>query len=279
MPRRSRFEIVLDTSYFTPDALQHRAFLAMAMNGWARWLREHLGVSFRKIVTEHNAGAVVAGGELEYLEPFTFTDADTIECDVGVKAYRGGAFLRLELDVTGAGKPIARVIGTMRPVLIGGGPGLEAVPGNLPAPLLERFQPDELETGSVRLQVPELVEDVEDSGRLLASVEQPLFIHRHRIEAADQWSFVEFTSFGEIGREALCFKFAKEHPALGAALGRQLKSSRFQPSRPLFVFDEAKLETRAYLSAATGDLVFVHRVTPSIGTQRPNLLGIETLRS
>src|SRR5688500_19032051 len=106
MARRTRFEGILDTSFFTADGVQHRTFLAMAMNGWARWLREHLNLSFRQLVFEHPAGVVVAGGDLEYLEPFKFLHADLIEADVGVKAYRGGAFLRLALEARRAGRPI-----------------------------------------------------------------------------------------------------------------------------------------------------------------------------
>src|SRR5580704_6262927 len=166
--RTVRMEFVLDTSAFTPEQIQPRFLLWMAMNGWAQWLKAH-AISFRNLLLEHKTGVVVLGGELEYLEPMRFFDADTLVADCGVSVLKSGGIIQAELTVwTPEHKKAVAIRASCRPVQIAD-MSLGATAGNLPASVLAAFQPDEISAAAPVRPVPGLVEEIQSKGKLVAS--------------------------------------------------------------------------------------------------------------
>lgn len=277
MPRRTRFEVVLDTSHFSPTSLHPRFLLENGMQGWARWLREHL-VSFRKLVSEYSVGVVVGSGEVEWQEPLTFMDADAVEVDAGVTAARGGSILAIDVKVSALGRAVGHVTALLRPVAISGDGTLGAMSSRLKGELLARFQPDEILPELAPRVARRLAGAAEEAGAPLLEWEQPLYVHRHMVEAADQWSFIDTAAIAQQARENLCSQKVETAAAAQRGMGADLRRFSMDLSRPLFVYDRAIIRTCAYAYPEPKDLLFVHRIVSSIGSGKPHAVLTEELR-
>jgi hypothetical protein len=277
MPRRSRFEVVLDTSHFSPAGLHPRFMLANAMQGWVRWLREHM-VSFRRLISEHSVGVVVCSGEAEWQEPLGFMDSDVIEAEAGVSAVKAGAMLAIDVDFSALGRKVGKVKALLRPVAISGDGSLGALSSRLKGDLLARFQPDEILGETAPRFARKLAAEAEESGAPLLESEQPLYVHRHMVEVADQWSFVETGAIAEAARENLCAQQVTTAPVAQRGMGAALRRFSIDLTRPLFVYDRAIIRTRAYAFPGPEDLIFVHRIVSSIGSGKPHAVLTEEVR-
>ncbi len=268
-------QYVLDTSMFTPEQLQPRTAMWLAMNGWAAWMKEY-AVSFRRLIIEHGTGVVVLGGELEYHEPFRFADADTMSSESSVRLFKGGNIVQLDNTVYNKdGNKAIVTRGVCRVVRIAD-MAMGALPGGLPPEILGMFKPDEIEQASPPKPVGAMIAEIEKTGTLLVSAEHPLFIHRHHVEVADQWSYIESIGFAETGRELTCRAHRKEIPQLNKGLGVALKSFWIELSRPMFVYDGATIATSVY--QYNGELAFVHRINSPTGGGKPHALMLERTR-
>ena len=78
----------------------------MTWNGYARWLRDHY-VSMPKLIGEHHLGMVIVAANIDYLESFTFFEADLLDVEVSVKL-RAGKFLDLEVAFRDNDRTIAQ---------------------------------------------------------------------------------------------------------------------------------------------------------------------------
>lgn len=277
MPRRTRFEVVLDTSHFSPTSLHPRFLLANAMQGWARWLREHM-VSFRRLISEHSVSMVVCSGEVEWHEPLGFMDADGVEAEAGVTVAKAGAMLAIDVDFSARGRKVGRGRALLRPVAISGDGSLGALSSRLKGDLLARFQPDEILAEVAPRVARKLAGAAEEAGAPLLEWEQPLYVHRHMVEVADQWSFIETAAIAEEARENLCAQQAASAPAAQRGMGADLRRFSMDLSRPLFVYDRAIVRTRAYAFPEPKDLLFVHRIVSSIGSGKPHAVLTEEIR-
>ena len=262
MARNSVFEVVYDTSLFTPLQLQSRSLLSLAFSGWAQWLKEHL-VSFPRMIREHHCSVVIVGVECEYLAPFGFFDADSLQVVTTVKARKGGHILECHNQFVGADKAVAAVRWLLRPVLLIDEVSLAATPGKLTDELLARFQEDEVDFESPPRLVPQAVETILAQGTVLEEGQLPFVVHRHFCELADQWCFVDVAAHIGAARESLVLSRGEHSPDLRKGLSRPLSKINFELRRPYFLADGGVVATTAYQMDDT--LAFVHRLLSSNG--------------
>jgi hypothetical protein len=271
MPRSVTFQMPFDTSMFTPVQLQPRGLLSLAMSGWARWIHEHL-VPFPTLVAEHHTSTVVAGIQLEYLEPLRFLDADLLQATAAVSAHRAGSTLDLVLDYSARARPIARVRLVLVPVHVEDVESLAAVPQRLSAELLGRFDADELAVDPAHRRMREQLHTVEQQ-KPAYETRTPFTIHRHTCEVADQWSYIELPGLVEPGREAISLNPPPELGELRAGVSQRLIRFDAELRRPFFVFDSGTLVTRAYVGPSR--IAYVHELWSSQQGNRPHATVIE----
>lgn len=263
MGRSITFAVPSDTSLFTPVQLQSRGLLRLAMEGWARWIREHL-FSFAKLVHEHRFGVVVTGIQLQYLEPLRFEHDRDLEIEAAVRAVKAGALLEVTLRYRdSSGKDVARALVMVRPVLLSGDASMSATPGPVPPELLRRFEPDEVDPKGPARAVPGLVQAAEALGPPLATGQYTLKLWRHLCEVADQWSFIETAGFFGAGRESLIAARGGELPVLRGGLSLPLSHLDVELARAGFLLDELHVETQAW--EQQGRPLFVHRLKTPAG--------------
>lgn len=259
------YEVPVDTSMCSPQQVHPWSLMTLSMNGWARWLRACL-VPFRALVREHGTGVVIVGYDLEYLEPFTFFDADAFDITVTTRVRDDGGLLCFDLDyVSPKGRwARARVVG--RIVRISDEGSLAARPGVLPAALLDRFGAEDRFSGSVPRVLDQHTRDVEWSSELSSD----LRVHRGHCEAADQWSFTELPRVVAEVRESWALG-AGDDPRASSGLGAPVRRLVAELTYPLFIFDAATVST----GVDTAGLRYLHRIH---GASRVHATVYEELR-
>lgn len=257
MARISTFETATDTSQFTAMQIQPKTLLSLTWNGYARWLREHL-ISFPNLIKDHGFGTAVLGISIDYLEPMSFFDTDTLSVTVALKVRREASRLQVNIDFFGAGKHAAKTSLLLCPLEIGDPETLAASPTRVPEDLLGRFEPDEIDPASPERRVPNLVQEIKDSGNLLTEGEGCFTIHHHLCEVAEQWSFIEVPNIVESIREPLALDRHEEIPGLRQCLSQPLRSFNVELNRPYFVFESGQVKTQAFL--VQDRLTFVHQL-------------------
>lgn len=269
----SRFEVVCDTSLFTALQLQTRFFGQVGISGWARWLREH-AVPFRQLISEHRLGVVVMAVSIEHLHPLNFFDADILEVVSVADVIRSG-MVRLTSDIYAEKKLCAHSWCALRPVLIDGKDGsLAASPTRIQGNLLDFFLPaNYLPEWSPPRSARDWSQRVSKEGQFLAEHQEHRMVSRHECEAADQWSFFEVPLMAAASRERMVQGKAWEVPKLQDGLSRTLKALYYEMSRPLFVFDQLVVGSRAY--GYEGGLVCVHTITGATANRRQNAIIVE----
>lgn len=256
MPRAIEFEVVTDTSHFTPLQLQPRVLLALSFNAMSRWIKAHL-VSFPQLIREHRFSVVIVGASIKYGEPLGFFDGDALQIKAAMRCVKRGARLQLDAEFRGAGRAAAAVRILFCPVEIVDPLSLAAQPRKFSAQLLGKFQPDEVDAAPPEETLPKLKEEVERCP-LLASHTSSFKVHRHHCEVADQWAFLEVPCLiGENG-ETMALERAAQIPELKAVLSRPLRSFDMELSRPYFWFQPGRAETHVY--RAPEGLALVHRL-------------------
>ena len=258
MTHQIQFEVPVDTSHFTARQLQQRTLLSLSWNGYARWLKEHV-VSLPRLIKEYHLGTVIIGAHIDYIAPFTFFDDDSLKVNVEVRPW-AGQILELNVSFCGAGQNVVQVYILLYPVAIQEHQTLAAVPTRIPKELLPKFHPDEddLSRSVPNLEIPELVQQVEQTGRLLMKEGGTFTIHNHLIEVAEQWAFIETPGIVQAIREPLILTRLEKTPALSRALSQPMQSFRAEFHHPYYVFDQGQVETKAYLWQ--DKLAFIHRL-------------------
>lgn len=256
MVRTHTFAAPVDTSYFTALQIQPRTALALTWNGYARWLKEYL-VSFPTLIKDEKCGTVILGIEMDYPERVGFFDSDALEVEIGLRARRGGSRLALTSSFRSAGKVAVRVAINLCPLEIVDPLSLAARPAKLPPHLLAKFNADEVDEGSPERGLPQWLAMVE-KGRLLCERTSGFTIHHHFCEVAEQWSFVEVAAIVEGSREPMALDEGGKHPLLRESLRKPLSRMSTELSAPYFVFEEGRVQTRAY--DVDGRLHFIHRL-------------------
>jgi hypothetical protein len=257
VPRATVFEVIADTSHFTPLQLQPRAILALSFNGMSRWLREHL-VSFPSLLRDHRASLVILAAGIVYEEPLRFFDGDGFSVRATLRVLRGGTRAELVAEFTGGRGRAATARILVCPVRIDDPVSLAAAPAPLPDALLRLLSPDEVDPSSPPRPLVELKSRIEAAGERLAAVRCPFVIHRHLCEVADQWAFFEVPGLVGAGRESLALARGQELPALRAALAEPLAQIEIELTKPYFWFQQGEVESTAHLWE--GRLALIHRL-------------------
>lgn len=272
MPRATVFEVVADTSHFTPLQLQPRAILALSFNGMARWLREHL-VSFPELIGEHRCSLVILGAGVTYEAPLGFFDGAAFEVRVALRILRGGTRAELTAEIHGRRGRAASARILLCPVRIEESTSLAATPAPLDPALLARLQQDEIDPSSPARPLGDLKSRIEQSGEPLAVGTSDFVTHRHLCEVADQWAFFEVPGLIGAGREALAHERGVEIKALRDALSRPLAQLELELMRPYFWFQPGKIETTAYRWEHR--LALVHRLLSPVPGAELHGLAVE----
>ncbi len=256
MARRSRFAVPTDTCLFSPLQLQPESILRIGMTALATCINTQL-VDWRRLKQEHRTTVVIVGVRCDYRRPFDFFSAPRIDVEAGLTARRGGRFLQLDCRLGPAEAPFATLTVLNRPVRLSGTEALDATPTDLPAPLLARFAADERDDGPVVRPVVDQLSDVERSGELLDRGECGFTVSRADCEIADQWQNVRLPGWLAAGRERLAF--ATTDPRVKTGLRQPMSSLYAEFRRPMYLGDEGRVHTRAYVSGA-GTVTFAHEV-------------------
>jgi hypothetical protein len=228
------------------------------MAGWAHFLLMHVK-SFRTLLQVHHFGVVVVGIVIDYHEPLTFFDCDTLLTTAGVRLRKGGDLLELSVTVDGAGRRAATVLLTLMPLVVSDGEDLGARPEKMSQKLLDTFafSADETDLSTPARPMPGLLRQWQNV-QIFCQGKTAFCLHRTLCEVADQWSFIEVPALCGAGRESLILAQAKDRPQLRAGLSRPLRRLVAELQKPYFVFDEGFVETRAYELSET--LTFVHEL-------------------
>lgn len=258
MTRTLRFDLTLDTSHFTGQQLQQRTLLSLAWNGYARWLKQYV-VSLPQLIQEHQLGTVIVGAKIDYLEPFTFFEADTLQIEVAVRPW-ARQILALNACFYGAERPVAQVTLLLYPVAIEETHTLAAVPTRIPNYLLPLFQGDIMDDLDLMptIEAEALAQQIEREGQLLATDSGNFMVHNHLIEVAEQWAFIETPAIVQAARGPLVLNRHEELPQLRRALSHPLQRYDMELYRPFFVYDLGCVQTTAYQWQEK--LAFIHRL-------------------
>ncbi len=259
MVRRTRFDLVLDTSHFTPLQLQTRTLLQVSFNALSRWLKEHL-VAFARLIQDHSLSVVIMGAGVRYGEPLGFFDGDSVQVDAGCRLVRDASRIVLDVSFSAAGREVANVTILLCPVRIDDPASLAASPTKVGGDVLGRFAAGEVQPGSPERALPPIVRAIESEGALLARAVSSFVVHRHLCEVADQWAFIEVPALVGAGREAMARDGAAAE--VSASLGRPLRAFDMELLRPYFWFQGGQVESRAF--RWNGTLAVVHRLLSSV---------------
>lgn len=260
---------------FTPLQLQPQVLARWVMEGWARWIDEYL-VSFPRLIRDHRLSIVYAGLQISYVRPLRFHDAERLNNSMTVTVHGGGKLMVLTLRVCTGDTEVARAVAVVRTVNIEDADTLSARPGVLSPAILQRFAPDEVSDARTSRYVADLARSIEDQGRLVATGEHPLFVHRHVCEVADQWSFIDLPAHVAASREQLALERGHENRVLLRGLEQPLGTLDAEYRRPFYAFDAGRVVTRVYEHA--GELGFVHELLSDIGNRAPHAVVVERFR-
>jgi hypothetical protein len=273
LPRLAKFQITVDTSFFTPLQLQPRTALSLTWNSFARWLHEHL-VSFPELIGKEHVGAVIMSIGVRYFDDVRFFDCPVIDVSASVVALGGGSRLQLVTALHSGARRISEVTLLLCPVRVEEPLSLAARPAPLPRHLLDRLSPDEQVDAKPERRVPRLLERIRGNGRSLGVGQSQFIVDRHLCEVADQWSFVELPCVCESSRNALAFAHLAAEPNLRHALDTRLERFDVELTKPYFSFDHGRIDSHAY--ELDGGVYFVHELSSSGAITARHGVVIET---
>lgn len=257
MTRATVFRATTDTTFFTPLQIQPRAMLSLASNAWARWLQDR-GTSQRGLLHAHRFGIVVVGIHLRYEEPMTFFDGDALDVQMLARVRKERSLMEGRVSYTSGARQVGSAVILVRPIALGDVESLAALPTLVTDHVLSLFDADEIDPSAPQRVVPNLLRQLEADGRTIGSGETSLTFHRHLCEVADQWAFTDIPTLVGAARENLVMSGSSAEGALRDGLRKPMREFIAELRQPFYVFDKARIETRAY--ALGDDVYFVHRL-------------------
>jgi acyl-CoA thioesterase FadM len=252
---------------FTHLQLKPRVAFSFAFMGWSAWLIEH-ALSHAALIRDHATGFVPIGLEIDYLQPTTFYDCESLVVTARVGTWNPRRFHSLqEVDVrltTGCGVPVARIhlqevcVRIESPDTLAGAPG--RVPAGLAAMLLD--SPDEIDERPVLLNRG--ASRVPANAEAIGGFRHEFVVYRHACEVADQWYSEHVCDYLGDAREAMVLQQVREQPSLLAGLARRIERISIGLRRPYMLFDRGEVATHAYLAGP--ETHFVHQLLTESGT-------------
>jgi len=257
--RTVKFEVPVDTGFFTPIQVQPRILTSLAWNALARWLRAHV-VSPSLMVEDHRIGLVVLGFQMQYDTSPTFLNTEALSVQASLSVRSRGKRLVLDTRFADAvtGEPAANLEVILLPVRIDEPQSLAAEPAELSEELLARFAEDEIKRGPTPRYLHRLASEVRRDGELISERSHDFVMHRHLCEVADQWAWYELPCILECTREPLAFEGMGDQPLMRRVLSEPLKRSAAEFTRPYYWSDRGRIQSRAY--AWRGQVALVHEL-------------------
>ncbi len=270
MGRILKFDMPVDTGYFTPVQVQPRILTSLTWNALARWLKEY-AISPSVMINKEHFGLVVLGFDIQQFKALKFADAEVLEIMTSLEVLKNGSRVRLANEFRNSGQNdiFAKVGLTLIPVAIDDPESLAAHPANLHQRILDHFDPDEIKPDSAPRILPELREDIEQNGKFLVERNHQFTLHRHLCEVADQWAWYELPCVMEANTEQIAREASAETAILKRSLSEPLNSLAVEFSKPYFWQDQGLLCSKAY--EWSGKLAFVHELR---GTNNPEVYGV-----
>jgi malate synthase A len=263
--RQTHFRLTCSSGMFTHLQLKPRVAFSFAFMGWSAWLVEH-AVSHAALIREHATGFVPIGLEIEYLQPATFDDCESLDISTEVRTWNPRRFHSLqEVDVllVGTGIPLARIHLQEVCVRIESRETLAAAPGRVPDELAGRLldNPGDIDERPVLLNRG--AARVPANAKPIAGSQHDFTVYRHHCEVADQWYSEHVCDYLGASRESMVFRLLSDHPALTAGLARRLERISIGLRHPFMLFDSGHVETEAY---RIGDEIhFTHQLLTASG--------------
>ncbi|GAA3687525.1 hypothetical protein GCM10022267_87890 [Lentzea roselyniae] len=255
--RQVEFTQPVTTTQFSPLQLRPRTLLGWMSDGFARWLAANL-VPFPALIAEHGTAVVVQSVGIDYVAPdLRFDESEWITVRCTMSADLTGDRLWMWVDYLATDRLAARGTLIVRVVRLGEKDSLAARPGSLPGHLLARFAPGEIR----ELDARQPARDAKSwpSGKYLALTSSwSTVLCRSHCEVADQWSFIEMVELVTHARESMFTVDASE--AARHAVAAPLRSLRAVFRRPMFLFDECKVDTTVHTPDNGDGPVFHHEV-------------------
>lgn len=267
MPRRYRFSVPLDPCHFTPLQLQPEGILRIGMSCLATSINGQM-TDWRILKRELHTTMVTRGLRIEYVKPFNFFSATTLDVETGLRVRKDGMLLELDCRLQANQQDVVRLHELWRPVRMSGSEALDAAPTRLEGALLKMFQPDEIDPSSPPRRLPEELARLE-RGELLGERTMPFWLSRADCEIADQWQNVRLPSFAGQNRELLAME--RKDDRLKHGLKQPIRELLAEYQHPMFFADSGEVRTRAYWTP--GSLAFLHEVS-SLGLGQRTVCGL-----
>lgn len=264
--RQTSFTFTGSSGMFTLFQLKPRVAFSFAFMGWSAWMIEH-AVSHAALIRDHATGFVPIGLEIEYLQPSTFYDCESLAVTTRIRTWNPRRFHSLQdvevLLVTEHGVPVARVVMQEICVRIESQETLAAVPGRVPADLAGVLLdgPDDANERPVLLNRG--TGRVPSNAEAIAEFRHDFIVHRHACELADQWYSEHVCDYIGDSREAMVLLLLQEHPHLLPGLAHRIERLSIGLRRPFMLFDRGQVVTKAYRVGA--ETHFVHQLLSTSG--------------
>lgn len=276
MLRYTQSSIPACPTLFTPLQIHSRDLLQLGVRAWVGWMRDHT-VSIQNMIERYSASVVVAGANLEYSDECQFHDSDSVNMKSCSVVHKKGVLIEGITEFTFGSKKLANMSVFLRPVSIGDKHSSAAKSGYLMPEIQDLFNPEEFSPVPYARPVKQLLPDIEREGKMIATGVYPFKLHRHAMDFADQWAFMETAAYVGASRESIAITGADKHPRLIEGISAAIKNYYLDLKKPYFLFDEAKVESKAFLWKEK--LIFVHNLTSEMrGVTQVHAIVIEEMR-
>ena len=204
--RENTLALTCSSGMFTHLQLKPRVAFSFGFMGWSAWLIEH-AVSHAALIRDHATGFVPIGLEIEYLQPSTFFDCESLSVTTRVKTWNPKRFHSLQdvevLLANEQGDPVVRIGMQEVCVRIESTETLAAAPGRVPDDLAKLLldHPDDIDERPVLLNRG--AARVPADAEAIAEHRHEFVVHRHACEVADQWYSEHVCDFIGDSREAM----------------------------------------------------------------------------
>ncbi|MGF7134132.1 malate synthase A [Paraburkholderia sp. EB58] len=264
--RQTRFTIPCSSGMFTHLQLKPRVAFSFGFLGWSAWLVEH-AVSHAALIRDHATGFVPIGLEIEYLQPATFYDCQSLNVTTAVRTWNPRRFHSLQdVDVllaTEHGAPVARIHLQEVCVRIDSPDTLAAAPGRVPSELVDCLLDTSGEIDERPVLLNRGASRVPADAEVIAESRHEFVVYRHACEVADQWYSEHVCDYIGESREAMVFELMSKQPELVAGLSKRIERISIGLRRPYMLFDRGQVLTRAYRMGK--EIHFVHQLLTASG--------------
>jgi hypothetical protein len=272
MSRWSTLRVLNDSSLFDSRQLHSRSILACCMKMWAQWMNEHM-LPFPRLIRELNFGVVVNRLSVKYEKPYTFFSADEFEMRGTLSIGQRRRFLLGQVHFMNGAERFLLVKAVLSPLTIDPECDLGAVSSRVEGAVLDQFQDDEFSDEAAERPIRQIMRDFA-SEKPIAVARRSIRIGRHDCEVADQWSYIEVAAHAASAREEMILDAELEtQERLQSGLVEPIQTLHAEIGRPLFLFDNAEIDSTAYCMA--GVLTFVHVYRSQLGGKHEHATVLE----